>query len=108
VKALKFICETCGKEVLPEEGTLSWVDGGNSLHNFKITHKDDQNHSCDPKHVGYIHLWIVTGLTGFTKFTEILADYWEKGYTLKDSGGLKKALNQVGLYIWEKTKKATT
>lgn len=102
---MEFICETCGKEITPEEGTLSWVDEGNSLRDFKITHKSDQNHRCDPRHVGYIHLWIVTGVTGFTKFTGVLADYWEKGYTLDDINGLKKALNQIGIYIWEKSKK---
>lgn len=105
---MKFKCETCGKEVTPEEGTLSWVDEGNSLRNFKITHKSDQNQISDPQHVGYIHLWIVTGLTGFIKFTEVLTDYWEKGYTLEDPIGLKKALNQIGVYIWEKSKKETS
>lgn len=102
---MKFSCDTCGKEVTLQEGTLSWVDEGNCLRDFKITHKFDQNHSCDPQHVGYIHLWIVTGLTGYTKFTEILADYWGKGYTLNNLVGLKKALNQISLFIWEKAKK---
>lgn len=101
---MEFLCETCGKEVALKEGTLSWVDEGNSLRDFKITHKSDQNHKCDPKYVGYIHLWIVTGVTGFTKFTEILADYWEKGYSLDDPRGLKKALNQIGVAIWEKSR----
>jgi len=55
--------------------------------------------------VGYIHLWIVTGVTGFTKFTELLADYWVKGYTLDDIKGLKRVLNQIGISIWEKCKK---
>lgn len=102
---MKFICETCEKEVTLEEGTLSWVDEGNSLRDFKITHKSDQNHQCDPQHVGYIHLWIVTGVTGLTKFTEVLADYWGKGYTLDDVSGLKKVLNQIGICIWEKSRK---
>ena len=104
---MKFICTTCGKEIAPEEGTLSWVDQGNSLRDFKITHKSHQNHAFDPQHVGYIHLWIVTGVTGFTKFAGVLADYWGKGYTLEDSGGLKKALDQIGIYIWEKDKART-
>lgn len=102
---MKFMCETCGKEVTPEEGTLSWVDEGNSLRHFRITHKSDQNHESDPQHVGYIHLWMVTRLTGFTKFTEVLADYWVKGYTLDDLIGLKRVLNQIGVYIWEESRK---
>lgn len=101
---VKFICDTCGQEVLPEEGTFSWVDDGKTLSNFRITHKTDQNHSCDPKYVAYIHLWIITGLSSYMKFTELLADHWEKGYTLGDIRGLKKALNQLGAYIWEKSK----
>jgi len=101
---VKFYCETCGNEVSLEEGTLSWVDDGNSLDCFRITHKNDQNHNCDPRYVAYIHLWIVTGLSGFVKFTELLADHWEKGYTLKDVKGLKRAINQIGTYIWEKSK----
>lgn len=105
---MKFICDNCGKEVALQEGTLSWSDEGNSLRDFRITHKIHQNHNCDPQYVGYIHLWIVTGLTGFTKFTEILADYWAKGYTLNNLAGLKKALNQIGLYIWEQSKKETS
>jgi len=76
----------------------------NCLREFRITHKHDQNHSCQQKDVGYVHLWIVTGISGFVKFNEILADYWAKGYTLKDPAGLKKALNQIGTFIWEKSK----
>ncbi len=102
---MKIICNTCGEDVTLDEGTLSWVDEGNTLLDFKITHKSCQNHKCDPRHVGYIHLWIVTGVTGFTKFTEMLADYWAKGYTLGDIKGLKRALNQISLCVWEKTKK---
>lgn len=100
-----FICATCGEEVTPEEGTLSWVDEGMALREFRITHKKDQNHSCDPKHVAYIHLWMLTGLSGYVKFTETLAEHWGKGYTLQDPQGLKKALSQIGIHIWEKTKK---
>ncbi|NLJ76522.1 MAG: hypothetical protein GX325_04585 [Peptococcaceae bacterium] len=100
-----FICDTCGKEVSPKEGTLSWVDEGNSLRDFKITHEADQNHQCHPRHVGYVHLWIATGIIGYTKLTEMLADYWVKGYNLDDITGLKKALNQISLYMWEKSKK---
>lgn len=99
-----FHCETCGKEVTPEEGTLSWIDDGSSLRDFRITHKKDQNHHCDPRYVAYVHLWIMTGLSGFMKFTELLADHWEKGYTLNDNKGLKRALNQIGTFIWEKSK----
>ncbi len=104
---MEFLCETCGKEVTMQEGTLSWVEDGNSLRDFRITHKNDQNHN-EPQHVGYIHLWIVTGVTGFAKFTEVLADYWGKGYKLDDPSGLKKALNQIGMAIWEKTRKETS
>lgn len=99
-----FYCETCGNEVSLKEGTLSWVDSENSLQEFRITHKHDQNHTGDPRHVAYIHLWIVTGVSGYVKFTGLLADYWNKGYTLKDINGLKKVLNQVGTYIWENSK----
>lgn len=99
-----FYCDTCGKELDVNEGTLSWCDDENSLREFRITHKHDQNHSCQQKDVGYVHLWIVTGISGFVKFNEILADYWAKGYTLKDPAGLKKALNQIGTFIWEKSK----
>lgn len=101
---MKFYCDTCGNEVTLEEGTLSWVDEGNSLRDFRITHKKDQNHSCDPRYVAYVHLWIMTGLSGFMKFTELLADQWEKGYVLNDVKGLKKALNLIGAYIWENSK----
>lgn len=101
---MKFYCDTCGKEISLEEGTLSWVDDGNTLWNFRITHKIDQNHSCDPRHIAYIHLWIVTGLTGFVKFNELLSEQWGKGYVLNDAKGLKRALNQIGTYIWEKSK----
>jgi len=101
---VNLYCETCGKEVTPEEGTLSWVDEGNSLRDFRITHEEDQNHSCDPRHVAVIHLWMVTGLSGYMKFTERLADYWDKGYELKDIKGLKRALSQIGLFIWTKQK----
>ena len=41
----KLYCDVCGKEVIPEEGTLSWRDDGNALSDFRITHKQDQNHS---------------------------------------------------------------
>lgn len=102
---MKFICDTCGKEVTPEEGTLSWVDEEMALRDFRITHKKDQNHSCAPQHVAYVHLWIVTGIAGFVKFTQMLTDQWEKGYALKDPKGLKKALDQIGNHLWEKTKK---
>ena len=102
---MKFLCDTCGNEVDPQEGTLSWIDNGSFLRDFKITHKSDQNHHCDPRNIAYIHLWIVTGLTGFVKFTELLADHWAKGYTLEDAPGLKRALNLIGTHIWESTKK---
>lgn len=101
---MKFICDTCGLDLLPEDGTLSWVDEGMCLRDFRITHKNDQNHGCDPRHVAYIHLWILTGVSGFVKFTELLADYWGKGYTLKDNQGLKSSLSKIGIYIWEKSK----
>lgn len=100
---VKLYCDVCGKEVTPEEGTLSWRDDGNALSDFRITHKEDQNHP-DPKHVAYIHLWIITGIAGYTRFTELLADHWEKGYALKDYKGLKKALDQISTYIWHKSK----
>jgi hypothetical protein len=99
-----FHCDTCGKELSVDEGTLSWRDDENCIGEFRITHKHDQNHSCHQKDVGYIHLWIVTGISGFVKFNEILADYWGKGYTLKDPDGLKKVLGQIGTFIWEKSK----
>lgn len=102
---MQFYCDTCGKEVLLEEGTVSWIDEGNTLRDFRITHKNDQNHNCDPRHIGYIHLWIVTGISGFMKFNEVMYDYWAKDYTLSDAGGLKKALNQIGTYIWGKQNK---
>ncbi len=102
---MQFYCNTCGKEILLEEGTVSWIDEDDTLRDFKITHKDDQNHSCDPRHVGYVHLSFVTGISGFMKFNEVLYDYWAKGYTLDDAGGLKKALNQIGISIWEKQNK---
>lgn len=101
---MTFHCDTCGKELTLEEGTLSWSDEGNCIREFQITHKHDRNHSCAQKDVGYIHLWIVTGISGFVKFNEILADYWAKGYTLQDPGGLKQVLAQIGAYIWEKSK----
>jgi len=101
---LAFICDTCGKELTVNEGTLSWSDAENCISEFRITHKHDQGHSCDQKDVGYVHLWIVTGISGFVKFDEMLTDYWSKGYTLKDPGGLKNALSQIGAYIWEKSK----
>lgn len=102
---MQFYCDTCGKEVLPEEGTVSWVDEGNALRNFRITHKNDHNHNCNPRHIGYIHLWIVTGISGFIKFNEVMYDYWAKDYTLSDAVGLKKVLNQIGTYVWEKQNK---
>lgn len=102
---MQFYCDTCGKEVLLEEGTVSWIDEGDTLRDFRITHKNDQNYKCDPRHVGYIHLGIVTGISGFMKFNEVMYDYWVKGYTLHDAGGLKKALNQIGTYIWRKQNK---
>ena len=98
-----FYCETCGREVSLEEGTLSWAELDQCVGEFRITHKTDQNHSCDPSRVAYIHLWIVTGVTGFAKFIETLAGYWEKGYTLSDAASLKKVINQISMYIWEKT-----
>ncbi len=101
---MTFTCDTCGNEVTLEEGTLSWVDEGNSLRDFKITHKNDQNHDCDPKHVAYIHLRMATGLVGYMKLSEIMAGYWGKGHTLDDVNGLKRVLNQIGVYIWEKSK----
>jgi hypothetical protein len=101
---MNFYCDTCGKEISLEEGTLSWVDDGNSLHDFRVTHKTDQNHSCDPRYVAYVHLWIVTGLSGFIKFNELLAEHWGKGYVLNDAKGLKRALNLIGTFIWEKYK----
>ncbi len=101
---MKFYCDTCGDELTLKEGTFSWVDDDKCLRDFRITHKNDQNHDCDPENVAYIHLWIVTGLTGFVRFIQLLADYWDKGYTLKDVQGLKKAISQIGIYIWEKSK----
>lgn len=98
----KFYCATCGNEVTPEEGTLSWVEDAKTLRDFRITHKEDRNHSCDPQNIAYIHLWMVTGPAGFTKFNERLADYWGRGYILKDAPGLKRALNQIGTYLWER------
>ncbi|MDD4238971.1 MAG: hypothetical protein PHT62_10530 [Desulfotomaculaceae bacterium] len=99
-----FYCDTCGKELTVDEGTLSWSDDDNCIREFRITHKHDQDHSCAQKDVGYVHLWIVVGISGFIKFNERLTDYWAKGYTLKDPNGLKKALSQIGAYIWEKSK----
>lgn len=102
-----FHCDTCGKEVDLQDGTVSWVDNGKALSGFRITHKNDQNHQADPRHVAYIHLWIVTGISGFVKFTELLADHWAKGYTLQDAAGLKRTLNAIGAYIWEKSRNKT-
>lgn len=102
---MTFICDTCGNEVTIEEGTLSWVDDGNSLRDFKITHKDDQDHhDCEPNHVVYIHLRMATGLVGYMKLSEIMADCWGKGYTLDDVNGLKRVLNLIGVCIWKKSK----
>lgn len=100
----KFYCETCGNEVTQDEGILSWIDNEKTLRGFRITHKEDHNHNCDPKNVAYIHLWMVAGLAGFTKFIERLADYWDKGYILKDVNGLKRVLNNIGTYLWEKSR----
>jgi len=101
---LGFYCDTCGKELTVNEGTLSWRDDENCVRDFRITHKHDQGHACDQKDIGYVHLWIVTGISGFVKFNEMLSDYWAKGYSLKDPAGLKKALNEIGSYIWDKSK----
>jgi hypothetical protein len=100
----KLYCDVCGKEVIPEEGTLSWRDDGNALSDFRITHKQDQNHS-ETRYVSYIHLWMLTGIAGYTKFIQLLIDHWDKGYVLKDNKELKKALEQISNYIWYKTKK---
>ncbi len=97
----KFYCETCGNEVPPEEGTLSWVEAKKALRDFRITHKEDHNHSCDPQNIAYVHLWMVTGPAGFTKLNERLTDYWGRGYTLKDVKGLKRVLNHIGTYLWD-------
>jgi len=100
---VKLHCDVCGKEVLPDEGTLSWRDDGNTLSDFRITHKLDQSHS-DPGQVSYIHLWMLTGVAGYTKFIQLLVDHWGKGYVLKDNKELKKALDQISNYIWQKNK----
>ncbi len=100
---MKFYCETCGCEVSLEEGTLSWAELDQCVGEFRITHKTDQNHSCNPSQVAYIHLWIATGVTGFAKFIETMVNYWEKGYALRDGASLKKVINQISMYIWEKT-----
>ena len=99
---MTFICDTCGKEIALEEGTLSWVEEGDSLRDFKITHKDDQNH--DSKNVSYINLEIATGLVGYMKLSDTMAGYWGRGYALDDANGLKRVLNQIGLHIWKKLK----
>ena len=70
---------------------LSWRDDGSTLSDFRITHKQDQNHS-EKLYVSYIHLWMLTGIAGYTKFIQLLFDQWDKGYTLKDNKGLKKPL----------------
>lgn len=102
---MKFTCATCGKEFTPEEGTLSWQQADDRLSSFRITHKTDQNQDCDPKDVAYVHLWILTGLTGFVKFVDYLADHWAKGYVLTDEAGLKKAISKIGVHLWENYQK---
>lgn len=101
---MKLICATCGNEVKPEEGTLSWQQADNRLCNFRITHKSDQNHNCAPENIAYVHLWILTGLSGYVKFMERLAGMWAGGYILEDETGLKKVISDIGVYIWKKTK----
>lgn len=102
---LVFYCDNCGKEISLKEGTVSWIDSEDCLREFRITHKQDQNHSGDPRHVAYINLRMITGISGYVQFTRLLADYWNKGYILEDVNGLKKVLNQVGNFIWENSKK---
>jgi hypothetical protein len=102
---VRFTCATCGKEIAPEEGTLSWRQVDGKLSGFRITHKTDQNQGCNPEDVAYVHLWILTGLTGFVKYAEHLASLWAKGYVLADEAGLKKALSELGMHLWENSRK---
>ncbi|OAT81255.1 hypothetical protein [Desulfotomaculum copahuensis] len=95
----KFICDTCGREVQVIDGIVSWTREGNTLKNFKLTHKGDQ---CQPANNRYRELYTITLASGFMEFVQYLLERWEDGLELGDPQTLRKVTRQLNLHMHEK------
>ncbi|GBF32949.1 hypothetical protein DCCM_2046 [Desulfocucumis palustris] len=98
----RFICDTCGREVLPVDGIVSWTREDKRLGNFKLTHKDTPGNKCQPENNRYRELYTLTLAHGYLEFISYLLERWEDNLVLDDPQTLRKVMGQLNLHIHEK------
>ncbi len=99
----RFVCDVCGEEVAVHEGILTWTRDNATLSNFKLTHKKDTRHGCQPESNNrFKDLYTLTMINGYLEFIKYLIDRWENGFSLKDAESLEKVFEQLNLHMHEK------
>jgi hypothetical protein len=98
----KFTCDTCGKDVLPVDGIVSWTRDDKKLGNFKLTHKDTLESKCQPDNNRYRELYTLTLANGYLEFISYLLERWEDNFVLEDPLLLRRLMGQLNLHIHEK------
>lgn len=101
-----FICDTCGKEVFPLDGIVSWKKENENkvLSDFTLTHKKriGAEDDCQPHDNNrYRELYTLTLASGYFDFVLYLVQNWENGWSLKGDS-LKKVVAQLNLHLHEK------
>ncbi len=99
-----FICDTCGEEVLPIDGIVSWTKENKTMSNFKLTHKNPvgQKIGCQPDNNRYRELYTLTLAHGYLDFVLYLLGNWENNFLLSGDAGLRKVMTQLNFHIHEK------
>lgn len=98
----KFICETCGQEVLAVDGIVSWTREDKKLGNFKLTHKSSIGTNCQPENNRYRELYTLTLASGYIEFISYLLERWEDDFVLTDPNSLNNVMRQLNLHMHEK------
>ncbi|MEW6424958.1 MAG: hypothetical protein AB1523_09490 [Bacillota bacterium] len=98
-----FICDTCGRDVNIYEGVLSWRRDAGELSNFRLTHRDGVQGSCEVRSNNERQdLYKVASFSGYLAFVQDLLSWWTKGFIVRDFERLKEIMKNLSVYINEK------
>ena len=98
----RFICETCGEDILLHEGVLSWTRRYNQLSNFALTHMDSPGRQCRPPNNRCKELYTLAMIHGYIEFTKYLLERWENGFVLTDPESLERVMEQLNIHMHDK------
>ena len=98
-----FVCDSCGQEVKIYEGVLSWLNKNGEISNFRVTHRDDAQRSCEVRGNNERQdLYKVSSFGGYLELVQELLFWWTKGFQIRDFERLKEIMGNLSHYINEK------